>query len=113
MLVEMDGFGTDSNVIVFGATNLGDSLDPAIKRPGRFDRQIDVTLPSIDERRQIFNVHLKKIKVDKSRTRDEYASKISALTPGFSGADIANVCNEGAIIAARADMKNVSMKQFE
>lgn len=101
MLVEMDGFGTDSNVVVLGATNLGDALDPAVKRPGRFDRQIDVTLPSIDERRQIFNVHLKKIKVDKSRTRDEYASKISALTPGFSGADIANVCNEGAIIAAR------------
>jgi len=69
-----------------------------------------VTLPSIDERRQIYNVHLKKIKVDKSRTRDDYATKISALTPGFSGADIANVCNEAAIIAARHDLKVVSMK---
>lgn len=110
ILVEMDGFGTDNNVIVMGATNMSDQLDPAIKRPGRFDRQIEVTLPSIDERRQIYNVHLKKIKVDKSRTRDDYATKISALTPGFSGADIANVCNEAAIIAARHDLKMVSMK---
>lgn len=109
----MDGFGTDNNVIVMGATNMADQLDPAIKRPGRFDRQIEITLPSIDERRQIYNVHLKKIKVEKSRTRDDYASKISSLTPGFSGADIANVCNEAAIIAARKDLKAVSMRQFE
>jgi AFG3 family protein len=113
ILVEMDGFGTDNNVIVLGATNMADQLDPAIKRPGRFDRMIEVTLPSIDERRQIYNVHLKKIKVDKSRTRDDYATKISALTPGFSGADIANVCNEAAIIAARNDLTMVGMKQFE
>jgi AFG3 family protein len=70
-------------------------------------------LPSINERREIYNVHLKKIKVNPERTRDDYASKMSALTPGMSGADIANVCNEGAIIAARGEMKNVSLKQFE
>lgn len=110
LLVEMDGFATDESVIVLAATNLSDTLDPAVKRPGRFDRQIEITLPSINERREIYNVHLKKIKVNKEKTRDEYATKMSALTPGFSGADIANVCNEGAIIAARKDLKNVSMK---
>lgn len=109
----MDGFATDESVIVLGATNLADSIDSAIKRPGRFDRQIDITLPTITERKEIYNVHLKKIKVDKEKTRDEYAAKMSALTPGFSGADIANVCNEGAIIAARNDMKSVGLRQFE
>ena len=110
LLVEMDGFGTDEAVIILAATNLADSLDPAIKRPGRFDRQIEITLPTIDERREIYNVHLKKIKVNKERSRDEYATKMSALTPGFSGADIANICNEGAIIAARKDLTSVSLK---
>lgn len=109
----MDGFTTDESVIVLGATNLADQIDPAIKRPGRFDRQIDINLPTINERREIYNVHLKKVKVNKEKTRDEYASKMSALTPGFSGADIANVCNEGAIIAARTDAKSVSLKNFE
>lgn len=109
----MDGFSTDENVIVLAATNLADSLDPALKRPGRMDRQIQITLPSINERKEIYNVHLKKIKVNKEKPRDEYAKKLAALTPGFSGADIANVCNEGAIIAARGDLKNVSLKQFE
>lgn len=113
LLVEMDGFSTDEAVIILAATNLADSLDPAIKRPGRFDRTIEITLPTIDERREIYNVHLKKIKVDKSLTRDEYATKMSALTPGFSGADIANICNEGAIIAARTDMTAVGLTQFE
>lgn len=113
LLVEMDGFATDDAVIILAATNLADSLDPAIKRPGRFDRQIEITLPSIDERREIYNVHLKKIKVNKERTRDEYATKMSALTPGFSGADIANICNEGAIIAARNDLSSVGLKEFE
>ena len=70
-------------------------------------------MPSIDERRQIYNVHLKKIKVDKKQTRDEYALKISALTPGFSGADIANVCNEAAIIAARKEQTSVNIRNFE
>lgn len=113
LLVEMDGFATDEAVVVLAATNLADSLDPAIKRPGRFDRTIEITLPSIDERKEIYNVHLKKIKVDKKFTRDEYATKLSALTPGFSGADIANICNEGAIIAARNDLTSVSINQFE
>ena len=110
LLVEMDGFTTDESVIVLAATNLADTLDPALKRPGRMDRQIQITLPAIDERKEIYNVHLKKIKVNKEKTRDEYAKKLAALTPGFSGADIANVCNEGAIIAARGNKKNVSLK---
>ena len=113
LLVEMDGFTTDESVIVLGATNLADSLDPAIKRPGRFDRVIDVTLPTINERKEIYNVHLKKVKVNKEKTRDEYAAKLAALTPGFSGADIANVCNEGAIIAARKNIKSVGIREFE
>ena len=113
LLVEMDGFTTDESVIVLAATNLADTLDPALKRPGRMDRQIQITLPSIEERKEIYNVHLKKIKVNKEKTRDEYAKKLAALTPGFSGADIANVCNEGAIIAARDDKKSVALKQFE
>lgn len=70
-------------------------------------------MPTIDERKEIYNVHLKKIKVNKEHTRDEYATKMSALTPGFSGADIANICNEGAIIAARNDMPSVGIRQFE
>jgi len=109
----MDGFGTDESVIVLAATNLADTLDPALKRPGRMDRQIEFTNPSLDERREIYNVHLKKIKVNKEKTRDEYATKLSALTPGFSGADIANVCNEGAILAARNDKRSVALKDFE
>ena len=109
----MDGFTTDESVIVLAATNLADSLDSAIKRPGRFDRQIDITLPTINERKEIYNVHLKKVKVNKEKSRDEYAAKMAALTPGFSGADIANVCNEGAIIAARKDIKSVGIKEFE
>ena len=113
LLVEMDGFTTDESVIVLAATNLADSLDSALKRPGRFDRQIDITLPTINERKEIYNVHLKKVKVNKEKSRDEYAAKMAALTPGFSGADIANVCNEGAIIAARRDVKSVGIKEFE
>jgi AFG3 family protein len=113
LLVEMDGFSTDEAVIVLAATNMADSLDSAIKRPGRFDRQIEITLPSIDERKEIYNVHLKKIKVNADRTRNDYSAKLAALTPGMSGADIANVCNEGAIIAARTDLKDVSLRQFE
>ena len=113
LLVEMDGFTTDESVIVLAATNLADTLDPALKRPGRMDRQIQITLPSIDERKEIYNVHLKKIKVNKEQPRDEYARKLAALTPGFSGADIANVCNEGAIIAARTDRKSVGLREFE
>ena len=109
----MDGFSTDSSVIVLAATNRADSLDNALLRPGRFDRQVEIVLPSIKEREQIFNVHLKEIKTDPEYPKEEYARKLSALTPGFSGADIANVCNEGAIIAARGDKNSVSLKEFE
>merc|ERR1712242_678433 len=101
LLVEMDGFSTDSSVIVLAATNRADSLDDALKRPGGFDRQIEITLPSIKEREEIFGVHLRKVKCDPVLGKTEYARKLAALTPGFSGADIMNICNEGAIIAAR------------
>jgi len=108
-LVEMDGFSTDSSVIVLAATNRADSLDNALLRPGRFDRTVEIVLPSIKEREQIFNVHLKNITTDPKYPKEEYARKISALTPGFSGADIMNICNEGAIIAARRDAKSVTI----
>lgn len=109
----MDGFSTDSSVIVLAATNRSDSLDSALLRPGRFDRQVDVVLPSIKERDQIFNVHLLKITTDPEFTKEDYARKLSALTPGFSGADIMNICNEGAIIAARRNADGVKIKDFE
>lgn len=82
-------------------------------RPGRFDRQIEITLPTIQDRVDIFKVHLKKIKLNPEKTREEYAKKVAALTPGFSGADISNVCNEAAIVAARTDLESVSIKEFE
>ncbi|MFD2907473.1 ATP-dependent zinc metalloprotease FtsH [Flavobacterium ardleyense] len=108
LLTEMDGFGTNSNVIVLAATNRADVLDKALLRAGRFDRQIYVDLPDIRERKQIFEVHLKPIK--KSEELDtEFLAK---QTPGFSGADIANVCNEAALIAARKDKKAVDKQDF-
>ncbi len=108
LLTEMDGFGTDTNVIVIAATNRADVLDKALMRAGRFDRQIFVDLPDLNERREIFNVHLKPLK--KSRTLDvEFLAK---QTPGFSGADIANVCNEAALIAARNNKKSVGKQDF-
>ena len=113
LLVEMDGFSTEENVIILAATNRADILDPAILRPGRFDRQIEITNPNIDERLGIFKVHLKKIKLNAEKTRQEYAKRMATLTPGMSGADIANVVNEGAIIAARHSLNSVSEKQFE
>ena len=113
LLVEMDGFTTEENVIILAATNRADILDDALKRPGRFDRQIEVTLPNIDERQAIYKVHLKKIKLNAEKTRAEYAKKLATLTPGFSGADISNVCNEGAIIAARQDKTSVGTRQFD
>ena len=109
----MDGFTTDTSVIVLAATNRKDMLDSALLRPGRFDRTIEITLPSIKEREQIFNVHLKKIKVNDKLFKEDYARKIAALTPGFSGADIKNICNEAAIIAARKNLESVSIKEFE
>lgn len=108
LLTEMDGFGTDTNVIVMAATNRADILDKALMRAGRFDRSIYVDLPELHERRQIFDVHLSKIKLDPSVDRDF----LSKQTPGFSGADIANVCNEAALIAARNNHEAVTKQDF-
>ena len=108
LLTEMDGFGTNSNVIVLAATNRADVLDKALMRAGRFDRQIYVDLPDLNERREIFKVHLKPLKTIKSLDYDF----LSKQTPGFSGADIANVCNEAALIAARKNKKAVGKQDF-
>jgi len=108
LLTEMDGFGTDVNVIVMAATNRADILDKALMRAGRFDRSIYVDLPELHERQQIFEVHLKKIKLDDSIDREFLAKQ----TPGFSGADIANVCNEAALIAARNSHEAVNKQDF-
>ena len=108
LLTEMDGFGTNTNVIVIAATNRADVLDKALMRAGRFDRQIFVDLPDLNERKEIFEVHLKPLKV--SKTLD--IEFLSRQTPGFSGADIANVCNEAALIAARSNKKSVGKQDF-
>ena len=108
LLTEMDGFGTNSGVIILAATNRADILDKALLRAGRFDRQIHVDLPDLSERHAIFNVHLKNVKTDESLDIDFLARQ----TPGFSGADIANVCNEAALIAARHDKKVVTKDDF-
>ena len=108
LLTEMDGFGTNSGVIILAATNRADILDKALMRAGRFDRQIEVGLPDIKERGEIFNVHLRNIKLDPNLDRDFLAKQ----TPGFSGADIANVCNEAALIAARHNKKFVEREDF-
>lgn len=108
LLTEMDGFGTDVNVIVVAATNRADVLDKALMRAGRFDRQIYVDLPDKNERRQIFDVHVKPLKLAKDVDLDF----LSKQTPGFSGADIANVCNESALVAARKSKKSVHHQDF-
>ncbi|GAA3921640.1 ATP-dependent zinc metalloprotease FtsH [Hymenobacter algoricola] len=108
LLVEMDGFGTDSGVIILAATNRPDTLDSALLRPGRFDRQISIDKPDINGRTQIFEVHLKPLTLGP----DVDARKLAAQTPGFAGAEIANVCNEAALIAARRDKKMVTMQDF-
>ncbi|NML67800.1 ATP-dependent metallopeptidase FtsH/Yme1/Tma family protein [Hymenobacter sp. RP-2-7] len=108
LLVEMDGFGTDSGVIILAATNRPDTLDSALLRPGRFDRQISIDKPDIVGRTQIFNVHLKPLTLGP----DVDAKKLSAMTPGFAGAEIANVCNEAALIAARRDKKMITAQDF-
>jgi cell division protease FtsH len=109
LLVEMDGFGTDSGVIILAATNRPDVLDSALLRPGRFDRQISVDKPDIIGRDAIFRVHLKPLKL----ANDVDVKKLAAQTPGFAGAEIANVCNEAALIAARRDKKAVDMQDFQ
>ena len=108
LLTEMDGFGSNSGVIVLAATNRVDMLDKALLRAGRFDRQIRVDLPDLPERKAIFQVHMKPLKLDKNIDLDLLARQ----TPGFSGADIANVCNEAALIAARHDKKEVGYQDF-
>ena len=108
LLTEMDGFGTNSGVIILAATNRVDMLDSALLRAGRFDREIHVDLPGLNERKAIFLVHLKPIKIDETVDVDLLARQ----TPGFSGADIANVCNEAALIAARHDKKAVCKQDF-
>ena len=108
LLTEMDGFQTNAGVIVLAATNRADILDKALMRAGRFDRQIEVGLPEIHERKEIFEVHLRKLKLDPDLDREFLARQ----TPGFSGADIANVCNEAALIAARNNKKFVTKEDF-
>ena len=108
LLVEMDGFGTDSGVIILAATNRPDTLDSALLRPGRFDRQISIDKPDINGRTQIFQVHLKPLTLGP----DVDAKRLSAQTPGFAGAEIANVCNEAALIAARRDKKFITNQDF-
>ncbi|XP_020649147.2 mitochondrial inner membrane m-AAA protease component AFG3L2 isoform X2 [Pogona vitticeps] len=113
LLVEMDGFNTTSNVVILAGTNRPDILDPALMRPGRFDRQIFIGPPDIKGRASIFKVHLRPLKLDASLNRDSLARKLASLTPGFSGADIANVCNEAALIAARHLSDAINEKHFE
>ena len=108
LLTEMDGFGTNSGVIILAATNRADVLDSALMRAGRFDRQIYVDMPDINERKEIFKVHLKPLKIDDSIDIDFLAKQ----TPGFSGADIANLCNESALIAARKEKTHVEKQDF-
>ncbi|MBQ2608169.1 MAG: ATP-dependent zinc metalloprotease FtsH [Paludibacteraceae bacterium] len=108
LLTEMDGFGSNSGVIILAATNRAEILDPALLRAGRFDRQIHVELPDLQERKEIFQVHLRPLKLDKNLDIDF----LSKQTPGFSGADIANVCNEAALIAARNGHSTVGKQDF-
>ena len=108
LLTEMDGFGTNSGVIILAATNRADVLDGALMRAGRFDRQIYVDMPDLNERKEIFEVHLKPLKLEENLDVDF----LSKQTPGFSGADIANLCNEAALIAARNDKKKVDKQDF-
>lgn len=108
MLVEMDGFSGDSGIIVLAATNRPDVLDTALLRPGRFDRQISIDIPDVKGREKIFDVHLKPIK----RSKDLNIKKLAVQTPGFAGADIANICNEAALIAARKGKSEVDMSDF-
>jgi cell division protease FtsH len=104
----MDGFGSNSGVIVLAATNRAEILDKALLRAGRFDRQIQVELPDVHERKAIFNVHMKPLKLDETVDVEFLARQ----TPGFSGADIANVCNEAALIAARKEREAIGRQDF-
>merc|ERR1719193_2435079 len=110
LLVEMDGFQSNSNIVILAGTNRQDILDPALMRPGRFDRQIQVDKPDIKGRIEIFKVHLKNLKT--KLNQGEIAQRMATLTPGFSGADIANICNEAALKAARSKKDSVEMEDF-
>ncbi len=109
MLVEMDGFNSDQGIIIIAATNRPDILDPALLRPGRFDRQVIIDLPDIQGRKEIFKIHTQ----NKPLNKNVNISIIARGTPGFSGADIANLINEAALLAAQKNLKNISMKEFE
>merc|ERR1712087_841341 len=111
LLIELDGFNPSSGIVVLAGTNRPDILDPALLRPGRFDRQVVVDKPDIKGRREIFAVHLANLKLDTDV--DVYAKKMAALTPGFSGAEIANVCNEAALIAARRKHTAIGQQDFD
>lgn len=113
LLVQMDGFSTSEHVVVLAGTNRPDVLDPALMRPGRFDRHIGIDRPDIAGRRSIFLVHLKPIKLSEGINRELLAEKLSTLTPGFSGADVSNVCNEAALIAARSGLNFVDENSFD
>ncbi|CAM9846407.1 unnamed protein product [Scytosiphon promiscuus] len=111
LLVEMDGFSSNTNVVVLAGTNRVDVLDPALTRPGRFDRQITVDKPDIQGRKAIFEVHLKGLNL--SGDSSEFSGRLAGLTPGFVGADIENLCNEAAIVAARRNKKKIEIDDFE
>merc|ERR1712238_55456 len=111
LLVEMDGFSSTTGVVVLAGTNRADILDQALTRPGRFDRQITVDLPDLQGRKEIFNVHLKSLTLESEMK--QYSGRLAGLTPGFAGADIANLCNEAAIVAARRKGESVSFPDFE
>ena len=111
LLVEMDGFSPSTGVVVLAGTNRVDILDKALTRPGRFDRQITVDLPDLRGRKEVFMIHLRGIKLEGEA--EDMAGRMAGLTPGFSGADIANVCNEAAIVAARRKGESVTMEDFE
>lgn len=113
MLVEMDGFKERHGIVVLAGTNRADILDPALMRPGRFDRQIHIDKPDISDREEIFKVHLRPVKLSKSTSADAVSRRMAALSPGMSGADIANICNEAAIFAARRDSNEVVIMDFE
>lgn len=113
LLVQMDGFGTEEHVVVLAGTNRPDVLDPALMRPGRFDRHIAIDRPDISGRQEIFKVHLGPITLSSDTNTELLSEKLSTLTPGFSGADVANVCNEAALIAARGGAESVEEYHFE
>lgn len=111
LLVEMDGFDERTNIVILGGTNRADTLDDALMRAGRFDRQITLSLPDIKGRKELFQIYLKKLTLEVPA--EELCPRLAALTPGFSGAEIANLCNEAAINAGRLDKKAITMQDFE